>query len=100
MGEYLYAENAAAAGHSETGQYHASSIGAVCPSGHNTDSSQVRFGGELIIGGILGQWKSGLRGGPAVAAPNLSPIGLDLYVVEEEYLNDEDNLFSNSEAGG
>ena len=38
--------------------------------------------------------------GHAVALSNLSPIGIELYVNDEAYLNDDNNLFSNSEEGG
>ena len=41
-----------------------------------------------------------MEGGSSVTATNLSPIGLELYVVEEVYLNDEDDLSLGSETGG
>ena len=31
--------------------------------------------------------------------PSLSPFGLEFYVVEEKYSNDDDDLFSNSKEG-
>ena len=41
-----------------------------------------------------------IDGGPVVALPKLSPIGMELYVIDEAYLNDDNNLFSNYEEGG
>ena len=41
-----------------------------------------------------------VEGGSTVTVTNLSPIGLGLYVVDEVYLNDDDDLFSGSETGG
>ena len=52
LSKYCYAENAA--GLSKAGLWHASSIGALHPSGHNTNSSKARFGGGISIGGMLG----------------------------------------------
>ena len=43
LSKYLCAKNAA--GPSEAGLLYSSSVGAICPTGHNSDSSQVRFNG-------------------------------------------------------
>ena len=95
--EYLYAENVS--GHSEADQCHASSTGAICPSGHNTDSSETRFAGGAQYWWDVGSTEGRVEGGPAVTPPNLSPLGLELYVFGEEYSNDDDDLFSSSEEG-
>ena len=42
LSKYFYAENIA--DHSDAGLWHASFIGTICPSGHNTGSSEARFG--------------------------------------------------------
>ena len=88
-----------AAGHIKTGIWHASSISAVRPSGHNTNYSEVRFPEGDQYWWDVGSTEGRVEGNPAVAPSNLLPIGLELYAIEEKYSNDEDDLFRNSEEG-
>ena len=51
MFKCLHEENDA--GSSVAGLWHSSSVGAVCPTGHNSDSSQARFdGGAHYFGDV------------------------------------------------
>ena len=66
---------------------------------------QHRLFGSGALWGAQAWWDIGstegrIERGPAVVLLNMSPLCLELYVIEEAYLNDQDNLFSHSEEGG
>ena len=72
-----------AAGPSGAGMWYSSSAGTLCPSGHNSDSSQVWFDvGDRYFGDIELAEPIEEEGSAAVV-PNLSPHGMEVYVVDE-----------------
>ena len=81
LSEYIEAHNLN--GSSMADCQHDFSAAAICPSGHNYDDSEARFnGGAQYLGEVLDDH-------------NLSAIGLEIYELEEEFSDDEANLFSN-----
>ena len=63
--------------------WYSSSAGTLCPSGHNSDSSQVWFDvGDRYFGDIELAEPIEEEGSAAVV-PNLSPHGMEVYVVDE-----------------
>ena len=98
LSDYLHAENAA--GPSEAGMRHSSSVGDVCPTGHNSDSSQVQFDGGARYFGDVELAESIDEEESATAVPNLLPCGMEIYVLDKPSLDDDEDLFSSSEVGG
>ena len=87
-----------AAGPSEAGLWHSSSVGAVGLTCHNSDSAQARFDGGACYFGDTGLAVP-MEEESAAMAPNLSPRGIDIYVVDKPSSNDEKDLSSSSDAG-
>ena len=68
--------------------WHSSSVGIVCPTGHNSNSCQTRFDyGACYFSDVD-------------AAPNLPPHGIEIHVVDETFSDDDEDLFSRSDVGG
>ena len=90
LSEYLEAHNLV--GSSMADRWYDSSAGAVRPPGYNYDSSGARFdGGSQYLGEV--------RVNPN-PNPNLSTVGLKIYEVEEEFSNEEDDMFSKFDEEG
>ena len=75
------------------GVWRSSSICAVRCTGHNFDTSQVRFdGGENYFGGV--ELPSPLEARKArVLSPSLDPHGMEVYALDEATSNDGKELF-------
>ena len=92
--EYLPEENA---GSSVASLWHPSSACAVCPTGHNSNSSQVRFDcGGHYFGDI--ELPEPLERGRTVALYlSLNPRGMEIYALDEPTPDDNEDLFPSSE---
>ena len=73
--------------------WHSSSVCAVCPAGHNFDSSQARFdGGEYLFGYVESLSLSAVRIAGALS-PSLDHHGFEDYNTDECPSDDSNNLF-------
>ena len=80
-------------GKSVTSLWHASSVGAVCPTGHNSDTSQARFGGgEHYFGDVELSVPPEGRDARALS-PSLDPHGMEVYILDEATSDDSEVLF-------
>ena len=77
-----------------------SSVGAICPTDHNSNSSQMWFDGGDRYFGDVGVPEPMEEEGSAALAPNLLPHGIEIYVVDEPSSDDDKDLFSRFGVGG
>ena len=91
MFKYLPEENA---GRSVASLWYSSSVGAVCPTGHNSDTSQAWFnGGEHYFGDIEVSAPPEERRTRALSL-SLDLRGMEIYALDEPTADDNEGLFS------
>ena len=74
-------------------------FGAVCPTGYNSNSSQAQFDGGTHYFGDVELVEPLEEGRTVTMAPSLSPREVEIYVLDEPYPIDAEDLFSSFEFG-
>ena len=98
LADYLHAENEA--GSSDAMLWYSSSVGAVCPTGHKSDSSRARFDSGAHYLGDVELAEPMEEDGSVAVVPSLSLSGMEIYEVDDPYPIDDEDLFSSPELGG